>query len=307
MWLSGAGSGNRTPVASLEDWSSAIELCPQVTRTRDLELGKLALCQLSYVRVGGVSWGAPPEIRTRNPSGKSRELWPVELEAQVLVARWGVASGAPGEIRTPNLRIRNPLLCPLSYERRGVDETAHCCHSWRALAGVAGCLAVQSGQRAPTPRPPPWQGGALPTELCPRDMLLSCWCRRAVAVVLVLCVREERLELSRPCGHQVLNLARLPFRHSRVGTERIGFVCVDDVRGADGETRTPIGFRSWFTATLLHPIWIRLQVVPALVRVRLARGPGFEPGIRGPGPRVLPATPSPIKLARRRSVVPGEI
>jgi hypothetical protein len=32
-------------------------------------------------------------------------------------------------------------------------------------------------------------------------------------------VREGRLELPRPEGHQDLNLARLPFRHSRVSSQ----------------------------------------------------------------------------------------
>ena len=46
----GAGDGNRTHVASLEGWSSAIELHPQKKvgavdeiRTRDIHLGKVAL------------------------------------------------------------------------------------------------------------------------------------------------------------------------------------------------------------------------------------------------------------------------
>ena len=54
----GAGDGNRTRVASLEGWSSAIELHPQNengavdgARTRDLHLGKVALYQLSYYRM----------------------------------------------------------------------------------------------------------------------------------------------------------------------------------------------------------------------------------------------------------------
>ena len=60
----GAGDGNRTHVTSLEGWSSAIELHPRSrtrmesgavdeTRTRDLNLGKVALYQLSYYRIIG--------------------------------------------------------------------------------------------------------------------------------------------------------------------------------------------------------------------------------------------------------------
>ena len=62
MAHNGAGDGNRTHVTSLEGWSSAIELHPRSrtrmesgavdeARTRDLNLGKVALYQLSYYRV----------------------------------------------------------------------------------------------------------------------------------------------------------------------------------------------------------------------------------------------------------------
>ncbi len=36
-------------------------------------------------------------------------------------------------------------------------------------------------------------------------------------------VRKVRFELTRPCGHQILNLARLPFRHMRFLVGRVGF------------------------------------------------------------------------------------
>ena len=36
-------------------------------------------------------------------------------------------------------------------------------------------------------------------------------------------VRKVRFELTRPCGHQILNLARLPFRHMRMMVGRVGF------------------------------------------------------------------------------------
>ena len=36
-------------------------------------------------------------------------------------------------------------------------------------------------------------------------------------------VRKVRFELTRPSGHQVLNLARLPFRHMRILVGRVGF------------------------------------------------------------------------------------
>ena len=36
-------------------------------------------------------------------------------------------------------------------------------------------------------------------------------------------VRKVRFELTRPSGHQVLNLARLPFRHMHILVGRVGF------------------------------------------------------------------------------------
>ena len=65
-----------------------------------------------------------------------------------------------------------------------------------------------SGRRGSDSRPPPWQGGALPTELLPHI-----GCQRKV--------RAMRLELIRH-RHQILSLARLPFRHARVRPEADG-------------------------------------------------------------------------------------
>ncbi len=61
-------------------------------------------------------------------------------------------------------------------------------------------LKKWSGRRGSDSRPPPWQGGALPTELLPHVH----W-----TVETGKTVRTKRLELLR-LGHQNLNLARLP-------------------------------------------------------------------------------------------------
>ena len=55
----------------------------------------------------------------------------------------GNMSGASGQSRTGDTRIFSPLLYLLSYRGK-----------W-------------SGQRDSNSLPPPWQGGALPNELCP--------------------------------------------------------------------------------------------------------------------------------------------
>ena len=85
----GAGDGNRTHVTSLEGWSSAIELHPRSrtrmesgavdeTRTRDLNLGKVALYQLSYYRT---LWCLGPESNQRHVDFQSTAL-PTELPRQ---------------------------------------------------------------------------------------------------------------------------------------------------------------------------------------------------------------------------------
>jgi hypothetical protein len=82
MWGIGAGDGNRTHVTSLEGWSSAIELHPHShskeesgavdeTRTRDLNLGKVALYQLSYYRMGLVRTKRFELLRRKAPDPKS--------------------------------------------------------------------------------------------------------------------------------------------------------------------------------------------------------------------------------------------
>ena len=58
-----------------------------------------------------------------------------------------------------------------------------------------------SGRRGSDSRPPPWQGGALPTELLPHIHSPDGEPEKTV--------RTKRLELLR-LGHQNLNLARLP-------------------------------------------------------------------------------------------------
>ncbi len=82
-FFAGAGDGNRTRVASLEGWSSAIELHPRKengavdeARTRDLHLGKVALYQLSYYRMSWVQEEnrAGEETRTLTPKYQNLNL-----------------------------------------------------------------------------------------------------------------------------------------------------------------------------------------------------------------------------------------
>ena len=64
-------------------------------------------------------------------------------------------------------------------------------------------LKKWSGRRGSDSRPPPWQGGALPTELLPHEIGGVFWCGR----------RDLNSYAFR---HQILSLARLPFRHARL-------------------------------------------------------------------------------------------
>ena len=80
--------------------------------------------------------------------------------------------------------------------------------AWKAGALPLSYTRKWSGRRGSDSRPPPWQGGALPTELLPH-----------IAVPARDKVRTKRLELLR-LRHQILSLARLPFRHARKNRQR---------------------------------------------------------------------------------------
>lgn len=54
--------------------------------------------------------GTGEGTRTPNPPGRSRPLYPIELHRH---------GGAVGRNRTCNLRLRRPLLYPLSYDSIG--------------------------------------------------------------------------------------------------------------------------------------------------------------------------------------------
>ena len=57
-----------------------------------------------------------------------------------------------------------------------------------------------SGKRDSDPRPQPWQGCALPTELLPPKTIK----------IIIVCVKRRRLELPRNNFHYPLKVARLP-------------------------------------------------------------------------------------------------
>ncbi len=100
------------------------------SRTLDLNLGKVALYQLSYFRIGTTIY---------------RQL------------HQPVFTGAEEESRTLDLNLGKVALYQLSYFRIG-----HC-----YLPPTTPTSIHWSGRRVSNSRPQPWQGCALPTELLP--------------------------------------------------------------------------------------------------------------------------------------------
>ena len=128
MAHNGAGDGNRTHVTSLEGWSSAIELHPRSrtrmesgavdeTRTRDLNLGKVALYQLSYYRMQAWTqpWGKWCGRRDLNSYAVGHQILslarlPIPPRPRV----WPQRGGDPSATRTRDTLIKSQVLCQLS-------------------------------------------------------------------------------------------------------------------------------------------------------------------------------------------------
>ena len=81
-----------------------------------------AVADATGAMVGGVPQGAF-EVRNGSILVKSCEMgpraakWRLRATTQTLLQK--TLASTPGRIRTCNLRIRSPLLCPLSYGRGG--------------------------------------------------------------------------------------------------------------------------------------------------------------------------------------------
>jgi hypothetical protein len=149
------------------------------SRTLDLNLGKVALYQLSYSRIGAyrlllcyfVKPGAGEESRTLDLNLGKVALY------QLSYSRIGVLlvtallpqrnTGAGEESRTLDLNLGKVALYQLSYSR--MLETTIIAEisllSKTSLLETA--WQTWSGRRVSNSRPQPWQGCALPTELLP--------------------------------------------------------------------------------------------------------------------------------------------
>jgi hypothetical protein len=127
--------------ASLFEYSGAGE----ESRTLDLNLGKVALYQLSYSRIGALLFTT---------------LLPQQTQ-----------TGAGEESRTLDLNLGKVALYQLSYSRVS-EPTLSQKFSKFPRQPYDNNLTNWSGRRVSNSRPQPWQGCALPTELLPLCYLL---------------------------------------------------------------------------------------------------------------------------------------
>ena len=158
------------------------------TRTRDPDLGKVVLYQLSYSRNGisltHIYWtlfGAGNETRTRDPDLGKVVLYQLSYSRN----RMSSASDWSGK-RDSNSRPRpwqGRALPTELFPHRNITyifwsqqrESRSLPRPWQALnmlyqRGDSG-TAYWSGKRDSNSRPRPWQGRALPTELFPQHGL----------------------------------------------------------------------------------------------------------------------------------------
>src|SRR5471030_2832808 len=135
------------------------------SRTLDLNLGKVALYQLSYSRIG-------------------------VLQLTLLRLPVPQKPGAGEESRTLDLNLSKVALYQLSYSRIGVQHHSSKLPVFPVLPVTASSTLTPknwSGRRVSNSRPQPWQGCALPTELLPH-------CRQQASII------EDTDWLSRACA-----------------------------------------------------------------------------------------------------------
>ena len=124
------------------------------TRTRDPDLGKVVLYQLSYSRNRCLLQviGAGNETRTRDPDLGKVVLYQLSYSriGIIICSSLLIRIGAGNETRTRDPDLGKVVLYQLSYSRNRMSSAS----DW-------------SGKRDSNSRPRPWQGRALPTELFP--------------------------------------------------------------------------------------------------------------------------------------------
>ncbi len=132
------------------------------TRTRDPDLGKVVLYQLSYSRnrmSSASDWSGKRDSNSRPRPWQGRAL-PTELFPHRNITY--KFFGAGNETRTRDPDLGKVVLYQLSYSRNNL-VVFRLADDW-------------SGKRDSNSRPRPWQGRALPTELFPhRAGLHQCY------------------------------------------------------------------------------------------------------------------------------------
>ncbi len=140
----------------LDWWTSRREIgAGNETRTRDPDLGKVVLYQLSYSRNRmsfASDWSGKRDSNSRPRPWQGRAL-PTELFPQRNITYIYLLKlfGAGNETRTRDPDLGKVVLYQLSYSRNRLSFA----NDW-------------SGKRDSNSRPRPWQGRALPTELFPQ-------------------------------------------------------------------------------------------------------------------------------------------
>ena len=135
------------------------------TRTRDPDLGKVVLYQLSYFRVENnfFTYFACEEEETRTPT------------SQLTLPPQSSASTNSATSPTCKCILNNVPRTGLEPARRETHAPETCASTNSATwAGIEETFFLMlysectSGKRDSNPRPRPWQGRALPTELFPQ-------------------------------------------------------------------------------------------------------------------------------------------
>ena len=135
------------------------------TRTRDPDLGKVVLYQLSYFRVENnfFTYFACEEEETRTPT------------SQLTLPPQSSASTNSATSPTCKCILNNVPRTGLEPARRETHAPETCASTNSATwAGIEETFFLMlysecmSGKRDSDPRPRPWQGRALPTELFPQ-------------------------------------------------------------------------------------------------------------------------------------------
>ena len=153
------------------------------TRTRDPDLGKVVLYQLSYFRNFSIFMRDKTceEEETRTPT--SHLTLPPQSSASTNSATSPSIFLSHVEKRVPRTGLEPARLAAHAPETCASTNSATWAFYDGYLSRIALLFIMWSGKRDSDPRPRPWQGRALPTELFPplkplvRTISLDCGCK----------------------------------------------------------------------------------------------------------------------------------